>query len=191
MFSDLLLQSAVLRAEMAALAVAFLGVAASAAGQKSFWAFYPSQRCGAELALDTAPARKCRSARSPEACRAACLSTAECGAFDTEGRLFTAASCGAAYGRVGGLGDLYLRQAAPPKPQAPLPQSKVEHFVVLYMENRPFDHILGCMVGEGELPGADGINGTMKLWKDANHTDYVNVTCGTAPYVLYLKPGVC
>eukprot|EP01047_Picozoa_sp_COSAG01_P088505 COSAG01_NODE_20858_length_931_cov_1.753606_1_plen_249_part_00 len=41
----------------------------------------------------------------------------------------------------------------------------------------------GCMVGEGELPGADGINGTMKLWTDASHTRSVNVTCGTAPYI--------
>lgn len=55
--------------------------------------------------------------------------------------------------------------------------------VVLYVEKRPFDHILGCMVGEGELPGADGINGTLRLWTDANHSSSVNVTCGTAPYV--------
>ena len=51
------------------------------------------------------------------------------------------------------------------------------------MENRPFDHILGCMVGEGELPGAQGINGTLRLWTNNSHTESVNVTCGTAPYV--------
>ena len=28
---------------------------------------------------------------------------------------------------------------------------RIEHFVVLYMENRPFDHMFGCM----DLPGAD------------------------------------
>lgn len=49
--------------------------------------------------------------------------------------------------------------------------------------------MLGCMVGEGELPGADGINGSLQLWTDANHSSSVTVTCGTAPYVCKHGPG--
>jgi phospholipase C len=30
---------------------------------------------------------------------------------------------------------------------------KIEHFVVLMMENRPFDHMFGCLAGEGRLKG--------------------------------------
>ena len=57
------------------------------------------------------------------------------------------------------------------------------------------------MVGEGELPGAQGINGTLRLWTNNSHTESVNVTCGTASYVCHegmgysnwngkFKPGV-
>ena len=49
--------------------------------------------------------------------------------------------------------------------------------------------MLGCMVGEGELPGADGINGSLRLWTDATHSSSVSVTCGTAPYVCKHGPG--
>ncbi|KAJ8613898.1 hypothetical protein CTAYLR_008686 [Chrysophaeum taylorii] len=55
-----------------------------------------------------------------------------------------------------------------PAPKESYPQSKIEHFVVLYHENHAFDHIFGCL----DLPGIDGVsNGT------------VNATCGTSEYV--------
>jgi|EP01046_Picozoa_sp_COSAG06_P022090 phospholipase C len=53
---------------------------------------------------------------------------------------------------------------------------KVDTFIVLYMENRPFDHFFACM----DLPGAD--NGAPRVLKGPKGTT-VNVTCGTAPYV--------
>ena len=43
--------------------------------------------------------------------------------------------------------------ALPVRDEPPPHQSKIEHFVVLYMENHAFDAMLGCM----GLPGADGI----------------------------------
>lgn len=146
----------------------------------STWAFFPSQRC-------SEPLRELPRCRSPEACQAACLAmpASGCGGYDSDGRLYSNAC---ASSRIGGTADLFVRQlqaSAGPRAAAATaaPHPKIEHFVVLYMENRPFDHILGCMVGEGELPGADGINGTMRLWTDASHVSSVDVTCGTAPYV--------
>ena len=47
-------------------------------------------------------------------------------------------------------------------------QAKVDHLVVLFVENRGFDHIFGC-AGE-ELPGIDGITDGMGNWVDpSNH----------------------
>ena len=47
-------------------------------------------------------------------------------------------------------------------------QSKVDHLVVLLVENRGFDHIFGC-AGD-ELPGIDGIEEGMGNWIDpSNH----------------------
>ena len=43
--------------------------------------------------------------------------------------------------------------ALPVRDDPPTHQDKIEHFVVLYMENHAFDAMLGCM----GLPGADGI----------------------------------
>ena len=61
---------------------------------------------------------------------------------------------------------------------------RIEHFVVLLMENRPFDHYFGCM----DLPGAD--SGATKLKPRKLPIDpsdpeagSVEVTCGTAQYV--------
>ncbi len=51
------------------------------------------------------------------------------------------------------------------------------------------------MVGEGQkrglYRGADGINGSFRIWKDPNNhaAGSVNVTCGTAPYVCPHGPG--
>ena len=69
---------------------------------------------------------------------------------------------------------------------------KIDHFVVLMMENRPFDHIFGCLAGEGRLPGADGIpKEGRRLYKDpTNHSaGFVTVTCGTANYSCERGPG--
>jgi len=65
-------------------------------------------------------------------------------------------------------------------------QSKIEHFVVLYMENRPFDHIFGCMLqNEGLMPGADGVTHGQPIAVDPDDPSkgYVNITCGTAEMV--------
>lgn len=72
--------------------------------------------------------------------------------------------------------------------QPPPRQSKIDHFVVLYMENHAFDHFLGCM----DLPGADGIPRSGRLIpKDPNDPSkgHVNVTCGTAQNVCSHGPG--
>jgi phospholipase C len=85
-------------------------------------------------------------------------------------------------------------EAAPARPRRPLRGGgigKIEHFVVLYMENRPFDHFFGCM----DLPGADSaatMTRNRTLYKDP--TDHskgsVNVTCGTAEYVCGKRGGM-
>ena len=57
----------------------------------------------------------------------------------------------------------------------------VEHFLVLFMEDRSFDNLFGC----SGLPGVDGIEAGMGNWIDpSDHSKgFVNVTCGTAQYV--------
>ena len=50
--------------------------------------------------------------------------------------------------RVGQVGAVH-RLSSPPRRQ-----QKVDHFVVLYQENRAFDHMFGCMLGD--KPGFDG-----------------------------------
>ena len=69
-------------------------------------------------------------------------------------------------------------------------QHKIEHFVVLLKENRPFDHIIGCM----DLPGADSAatmarNRTLLVDPSDPSKGSVNVTCGTANYVCEGGPG--
>ena len=78
-------------------------------------------------------------------------------------------------------------------------QQKVDHFVVLYMENRGFDHIFGCMNLTDSLggPPVDGI--PPEGWiiptdpaRPVNLTDnstFVRATCGTAQYVCQGGPG--
>ena len=70
-------------------------------------------------------------------------------------------------------------------------QNKVDHMVVLFMENRPLDHFFGCM----DLPGLDGIPAGGRLIP--RHPAYpgsnasagvINVTCGTANYVCDKPP---
>lgn len=69
-------------------------------------------------------------------------------------------------------------------------QHKIEHFIVLLKENRPFDHIIGCM----DLPGADSAatmtrNRTLLIDPSDPSKGSVNVTCGTANYVCKGGPG--
>ena len=74
--------------------------------------------------------------------------------------------------------------AAPPRVQ----QSKIDHFVVLLMENHAADSMFGCM----NLPGFDGIpSGGLQLPIDAKDPSKgnVTVTCGTADYVCKAGPG--
>lgn len=55
-------------------------------------------------------------------------------------------------------------------------QDKIDHFVVLYMENHAASHFFGCM----DLPGFDGIVG--------HKVGSVEMTCGTADYVCASAP---
>lgn len=87
-----------------------------------------------------------------------------------------------------------------PMASPPPRQDKIDHMVVLFMENRAFDHVLGCLVGD--KPGADGVpKGGMKIPKDpknasgcaacANSTGcagcagFTNATCGKAELVCH------
>eukprot|EP01043_Picozoa_sp_COSAG02_P063326 COSAG02_NODE_8944_length_2388_cov_15.331149_3_plen_74_part_01 len=53
-----------------------------------------------------------------------------------------------------------------PMGPAPSHQDKIDHFVVLFMENRAFDHLFGCL----DKPGIDGIpKGGHFVPKDPNN----------------------
>ena len=74
------------------------------------------------------------------------------------------------------------------KPRLPTPprQSKIDQFVVLFMENHAADNFFGCM----DLPGFDGSKGhslprdPSKPWKGN-----FSISCGDAPYVCSGGPG--
>lgn len=69
-----------------------------------------------------------------------------------------------------------------PMGPAPTHQDKIDHFVVLFMENRAFDHLFGCL----DKPGVDGVpKGGHFIPKDPNNESAgtVHVTCGTAKLV--------
>jgi len=59
---------------------------------------------------------------------------------------------------------------------------EIKHFLVLFFENRAFDHIFGCAA---DALGVDGIKPGMGNWADPrDHSKgFVNVTCGEAQYV--------
>ena len=74
-----------------------------------------------------------------------------------------------------------------PKREAPPRQQKVDHFVVLYMENHAADQVFGCM----DLPGFDGIPASghhIPKFPDHPELGVVNVSCGTADYVCKSGP---
>ena len=72
--------------------------------------------------------------------------------------------------------ELAARFGAPVQPtRSTTHQDKIEHFVVLFLENRPADHFFGCM----DLPGFEGVD----------KAQGVKPTCGTAKYVCPGAPG--
>jgi phospholipase C len=64
----------------------------------------------------------------------------------------------------------------------------IKHFLVLFYENRAFDHIFGCSADQ--LPGIDGVKEGMGNWLDPNdHSKgFVPVGCGEAKYVCDQEP---
>jgi len=71
-------------------------------------------------------------------------------------------------------------RAAEPFTSPPPRQQKIDHFVVLYMENHAADTFFGCM----DLPGFDGIQGHSVPKDPQDETKgVVNITCGEALYV--------
>ena len=67
-------------------------------------------------------------------------------------------------------------------------EKKIEHFVVLLLENHAADNTFGCM----DLPGFDGIPpGGRQIPKDPSDPSkgVINVSCGSASYVCKNGPG--
>ena len=81
--------------------------------------------------------------------------------------------------------DVADKLGALPLKSPPPRQQKIDHVVVLYMENHAADAFFGCM----NLPGFDGIKGH-SIPKDP--TDWskgqINITCGKALYVCEKGP---
>ena len=65
---------------------------------------------------------------------------------------------------------------------------KIEHYVMLLMENRPLDHTFGCIMGEGIIDG-DGIPPGGRLIPNGTSGGTLNVSCGNASYVCENGPG--
>ena len=78
-------------------------------------------------------------------------------------------------------------------------QQKINHFVVLYQENRGFDHTLGCLnltdssgggPSDGIPPEGRAIPTDPAIPVDpANSSTFVTATCGSANYVCVGGPG--
>lgn len=95
----------------------------------------------------------------------------------TVGLLLSAVAAGLAVSGDGSSADAHDAPTASSQRQGP----KIEHFVLLLMENRAADHMFGCM----GLPGFDGIAPGHTLPKDPADPSrgHVNVTCTGAEYV--------
>ena len=73
-----------------------------------------------------------------------------------------------------------------PKVKTPSRQQKIDHVVVLYMENHAADHYFGCM----GLKGFDSVVGHTFPKDPSNPSEgNVEITCGTANYVCRSGPG--
>ena len=70
----------------------------------------------------------------------------------------------------------------------PTRQGKIDHFVVVFMENHAFDHMLGCMTRDG-LDGIPPEGHLIPRDPDDKTAGFVNVTCGTSPYVCSVGAG--
>eukprot|EP00438_Fugacium_kawagutii_P030508 Skav213636 [mRNA] locus=scaffold2012:98974:110623:+ [translate_table: standard] len=77
------------------------------------------------------------------------------------------------------------RFRALPLTSPPPRQDKIDHVVVLYMENHAADAFFGCM----DLPGFDGIKGH-SIPKDPTNLSKgkINITCGNGSYVCEKGP---
>ena len=78
------------------------------------------------------------------------------------------------------FGDVEPLASPPPR------QGRIDHLVVLFMENRPFDQVLGCLVGE--RGGANGIpKHGLRISRDPHNDSkgFVNATCGGAEMVCH------
>ena len=72
-----------------------------------------------------------------------------------------------------------------PLSNPPPRQQKIDHLVVLYMENHAADNFFGCM----DLPGFEGIKGHAIPKDPADPSKgEIQITCGEAPYVCSKAP---
>ena len=69
---------------------------------------------------------------------------------------------------------------------SPPRQKKIDHFVVLLMENRAFDNVLGCL----DKPGLDGIANGHAVPVDPTDPSrgLINITCGQGEYMCKAAP---
>ena len=68
----------------------------------------------------------------------------------------------------------------------------IKHFLVIFFENRSFNHIFGCAAAKGLLPGVDGLKAGMGNFKDPSDpsSGFIDALeqCGKAEYVCSHSP---
>lgn len=68
----------------------------------------------------------------------------------------------------------------------------IKHFLVIFFENRSFNHIFGCAAAKGLLPGVDGLKAGMGNYKDPSDpsSGFIDALeqCGKAEYVCSHSP---
>jgi len=69
----------------------------------------------------------------------------------------------------------------------PLPQNRIEHFVVLMLENRTFDHIFGFRTGVNGLKGTE--SNFLDPSQPASASNPSFVVTNTAPYAVPIGGG--